>query len=169
MSYWFQVKDSGGRRSKFKLDTGAVEWVLTPSAGQYFDLVDDQVSENNIPLYAANGTGIKNFDQRELKRYSNEWAPLPATIQVAEVKTNLGTGMPMLEADNRMVLDKTGSYIENKKSRSRTKVNHEGGSFTFDFWVPARNGQNPRRGCVSEKGTKVIEEKSHQLTANTVT
>ena len=79
---------------------------------------------------------------------------LAATTQVSEVKSNLGAGMPMLEADNRIVLDKTGSYIENKRSGSRIKVNHEGGSFTFDFWVPAGSGQVPRAGQ-APRNTKV--------------
>ena len=36
-----------------------------------------------------------------------------AAVTVADVRSNLGAGMPMIEADNRIVLDKHGSYIIN--------------------------------------------------------
>ena len=61
-----------------------------------------------------------------------------ADVNVAQVRSNLGSGYRMIEADNRIILDKTGSYIENKRTGSRIKVDHENGAFTFDFWAPAR-------------------------------
>ena len=54
--------------------------------------------------------------------------------------------MKMIEADNKIILDKDGSYIDNKRTGSRIKINHEGGAFTFEFWVP---------GVPVQKGTGV--------------
>ena len=49
--------------------------------------------------------------------------------------------MKMVEADNRTILDKDGSYIENNRTGSRIKVRHENGSFMFGFWVPCGEKQ----------------------------
>ena len=46
-------------------------------------------------------------------------------------------------------MDKDGSYIENKRTGSRIKINHEGGSFTFEFWVPGVPVQKSTGGAPS--------------------
>ena len=142
---------------KVKLDTGAIEWVFRSDAGQVFTLQETEASANKIPFYAANGTKINNFGGRSMYGYSNEGFPLNMDVNVAEVKSNLGSGMRMVEADNRIVLDKEGSFIENKRTGSRIKVNHENGSFTFDFWVPAAKAQTEtekRKRAQFEKPTR---------------
>ena len=120
-----------------KLDTGAVDWVFKQDAAHGFKLKESAASKNNIPYFAANGTSIKKHGQRDCVGFSGDWVPLAVNVNVAEVRSNLGGGMPIIEADNRIVLDKDGSFIENKRTGSRIKVNHEKGAFTFDFWVPA--------------------------------
>jgi hypothetical protein len=46
--------------------------------------------------------------------------------------------MKIIEADNRIILDATGSYIENKKTGDQIQIRHENGCFVFDMWVPAK-------------------------------
>ena len=106
-----------------------------------FKLKENIESTNNVPLEAANGTEVKNHGENNLFGYSADWVPLAANVQIAEVRSNLGAGMKMIEADNRIILDKGGSYIENKRTGSRIKINREGGAFTFEFWVPGFHSQ----------------------------
>ena len=73
---------------------------------------------------------------------------------VAEVKSNLAGGMPIVQADNRIVLDRSGSYIENKRIGARIKIELENCAFVFDFWVPAAKRDQKEKPQTTQKGTK---------------
>ena len=156
------IDESGVRweKIKVKLDTGAVDWVFTPEAGQAFRLTDSQLSEAGIPYYAANGTEIKNHGQRNCVGYSGDWVPMAVNVNVADVRSNLGGGMPIIQADNRIILDKDGSYILNKRTGSAIQVNHENGAFTFDFWVraPTKSGSGG-----AKKGNQDAKDKPKKV------
>ena len=92
-------------RIKVKLDTGAVEWVFRQDAATAFEIMETPASVHGIPFYAANGTEIKNYGQRRPCGYSGDWKPITTCVNVAEVKSNLASGMKMIEADNRIILD----------------------------------------------------------------
>ena len=47
----------------------------------------------------------------------------------------LGAVRRMTEAGNRVVFDSDGSYVENKKSGVKTKINDDRGEFKMDVWV----------------------------------
>ena len=130
---------------RVKLDSGAIDWVFTPEAGEAFDTKPSIFSKYGINYTAANGTEIKNFGQKTLTGYSNEWKPLSVNVQIADVKSNLAAGMKIVEAENRIVLDSSGSYIENKVSGDRIQIRHENGFFVFDMWVPAK--KETRKGA----------------------
>ena len=133
--------DVSGRsweKIRVKLDSGAIDWVFTPDAGEAFETKPSIFSKYGINYTAANGTEIKNFGQKTLTGYSNEWAPLSVNVQIADVKSNLAAGMKIIEAENRIILDSGGSYIENKITGDRIQIRHENGCFVFDMWVPAK-------------------------------
>ena len=107
--------------------------------------------QESAPL--ANGTEIENFGQKTLSGYSDEWTPLSVSVQVADVKSNLAAGMKIIEADNRIVLDSSGSYIENKHTGDRIQRRHENGCFVFDMCVPAkRDGRKGANAAANASG-----------------
>ena len=137
------------------MDSGAHEWVFNPESAQYFQLNDTCASTNQLNFQAANGTSIKNFGQRDIKAFTNEWNPISVSVSIAEVRSNLAAGMRIIQAENRIVLDIDGSYIENKRSGDRIIIRHENGCFVFDLWVPAKprakEGNNSAQSNRSEK------------------
>ena len=141
-------------RSGNKLDSGAIDWVLTPEAGEAFETKPSIFSRYGINYTAANGTEIENFGQKTLTGYSDEWTPLSVNVQIADVKSNLAAGMKIVEADNRIILDSDGSYIENKRTGDRIQIRHENGCFIFDMWVPAKKEQRKTPGGSSAKKTQ---------------
>jgi len=127
-----KMSDGSGKnweRIRVKLDSCAIDWVFTPEAGEAFETKPSIFSKYGINYTAANGTEIENFGQKTLTGYSNEWTLLSVNVQIADVKSNLAAGMKIIEADNRIILDATGSYIENKKSGDRIQIRHENGCF----------------------------------------
>ena len=153
-------------RIKVKLDSGAVDWVFTPEAGSSFDIEPSFFSKHGINYTAANGTEIRNYGQKTLRGYSNEWCPFNVNVQIADVKSNLAAGMRIIEAENRVVLDSEGSYIENKITGDRIIIRHENGCFVFDMWVPVKSGYRPAGPKVAsgpKKKTIKVQNKYHAL------
>ena len=153
----FYVDPSGKKweRMKVKLDTGAVDWVLRQDAANAFELKPSLASSMGIPFFGANGSEIQNYGQRQIAGISGDWIPLAAKVNVADVRSNLAGGMPMIEADNKIVLDKNSSCILSKRTGQKIRINHEGGAFTFDFWVPAPNRNKNLAGNSPGKKNKV--------------
>ena len=63
------------------------------------------------------------------------------TMQVANVKKVLVSVGKVTDANNRVVFDNDGSYIENKSTKERTPLRKENGVYTMEIWVPAREEQ----------------------------
>jgi hypothetical protein len=163
-----KMSDGSGKnweRIRVKLDSGAIDWVFTPEAGEAFETKPSMFSRYGINYTAANGTEIKNFGQKTLTGYSDEWTPLSVNVQIADVKSNLAAGMKIIEADNRIILDASGSYIENKKTGDRIQIRHENGCFVFDMWVTAKNttGQGARRATGQAARTTAIKNQYQPL------
>jgi hypothetical protein len=149
---------------RVKLDSGAIDWVFTPEAGEAFETKPSIFSKYGINYTAANGTEIKNFGQKTLTGYSNEWTPLSVNVQIADVKSNLAAGMKIVEADNRIVLDASGSYIENKLTGDRIQIRHENGCFVFDMWVPAK--KDARKNANQASGARKAQEQTARRNKN---
>ena len=114
-------------------------------------------SANNLNFTAANGTEIKNYGLRSIKALTNEGDGVKVDVNVADVKSNLASGMRITQSNNRIVLDSEGSYIENKLSGNKIHIRHENGCFLFDLWVPSKpkstngNAQNMMKNDKKER------------------
>ena len=125
-----------GEELTVKMDSGAIDWVFTPQAAQAFKLQPTTASANGVHYRAANGTEIHNFGQRVIRGYADTGAPLNVAAQIASVNSNLGSVHRVIEAGSKVVFDKDGSYIQNKKTGKKINIRNEGGAFEFDIWVP---------------------------------
>ena len=73
---------------------------------------------------------------------TEDWEPIDMVIQVAEVKKILGSVEKIISAGNRVVFDLyEGSYIQNKRTSTKTQVYRKNGVFQFDVYVPKRKGR----------------------------
>ena len=68
--------------------------------------------------------------------YSNEANLVDMTMQVAEVTKPLGSVRAMVKAGNKVVFDDGDSYILNKATGVKTRMEDRNGAFVFDIWVP---------------------------------
>ena len=57
------------------------------------------------------------------------------TGQVCKVNKFLAAASRVCEANNRVVLDDDGSYVENKVTGQKTKVSKVDGTYRFRIWV----------------------------------
>ena len=66
-----KVSDGSGKkweRIRVKLDSGAIDWMFTPEAGEAFETKPSIFSCYGINYTAANGTEIENFGQKNVDR-----------------------------------------------------------------------------------------------------
>ena len=70
-------------------------------------------------------------------------------MQIAEVKKALASVRAICEGGNRVIFDQEGSYIENKATGKRTKMEQGPNGYTVSIWVPkmdfARQGEGRRK------------------------
>ena len=130
-------------RVRCKLDSGAHEWVFSPSTAEVFPVKPTFASENGVNFVAANGSPISNYGQNSLAAYDENWNPVTVSVQIGEVKSNLAVGMRIVQAGNRIILDEGGSFIENQATGDLIAIRHEGGMLHVRF-VGAQHAQ-PRR------------------------
>ena len=90
---------------------------------------------------------------------------------MCEVTKPLGSVRAMLQAGNSVTFDKGGSYIENKATGIRTKIEDRNGAFVFDIWVPRVNeqhggGQQQQGNGYNGKYWKALEEPEDEGNGN---
>ena len=125
-----------------KVDSGAVDWVTNPETGKMFPVEETTASKKGVKYVAANGTDINNHGERKMKGLTDDWSPVEVAMQVADVKSTLGSVWRMTQAGNRVVFgDNDGTnFIQNKRTGRTRMLREDNGSFEFDLWVPVKKG-----------------------------
>ena len=91
------------------MDSGAFESVTPPDT---IPGMKPGEGKHKEPYYAANGTEIPNFGEIGIRGLTTEKAPLSCTMQVAGVNKPLVAKIDMVEADNVVLLTKTGGVAK---------------------------------------------------------
>ena len=129
------------------LDSGAYNTVGPPRVATHFPVKPTPMSKAGRHYLAANGSKIENYGQRIITGKNEDGSSVTMPMQVAEVKKVLGSAREMVEAGNRIVLDrdKSGrscSYLEHKATGKKTKIYERNGNFQFELKVPRGTGVN---------------------------
>merc|ERR1712004_878938 len=94
--------------------------------------------------------------------------PVTMSMQVAKVTKPLGSVRAMVEANNMVVFDKGNSYIWDKASWTKTKIDERNGAYVFDIWIPKGNDDNQtvntgRYQALMEQETQDNDDQGKQL------
>ncbi len=92
------------------------------------------MSSKGAKYVAANGTEIDNIGQRDVKGLTSEGNNASMTFQVADVKGALGSVHRICEAGNRVMFDDEGSYVECKKTGTRSVIDKVNGVYYLYIW-----------------------------------
>ena len=128
-------------RVPITVDSGAIDSVMPKRVATSVMIKQTEASKQGLRYRAANGTSIRNEGERDLKGYTSEGNLVDMSMQVCEVTKPLGSVRAMLQAGNRVVFDKGGSYIQNHATGIKTCIEDKNGAFVFDIWVPRDSGQ----------------------------
>ena len=102
-------------------------------AASMFPINPTEASKAGRGFTAANGTAIKNYGERVIRGVEEGGINVKLPIQVADVQKILVSVDQMNEMGNQVVLNGTNSYIENTKTKQRTRVKKVGRNFVFSI------------------------------------
>ena len=122
------------------VDSGAIDSVVPDTVAQGIAKRETAASKQGLKYRAANGTPIANEGEKTLTGYTNEGKQVGITMQVAKVTKPLGSVRAMVEANNVVVFDRGNSFIMDKSTRVKTKIDERNGAYVFDLWVPKVSG-----------------------------
>ena len=123
------------------VDSGAIDSVIPNSLATHVQVKQTAASRQGLQYRAANGTPIKNEGEKTLRGYTGDGNQVSMTMQVAKVTKPLGSVRAMVKANNMVVFDEGNSYILDKATGRKTKVNEVNGAYVFDLWVPRNSGE----------------------------
>jgi hypothetical protein len=126
------------------VDSGAIDSCIPPGIASMFKVRATKMSENGGYYTSASGGVIYNEGERDVRGVTEDEQELGMTFQVAKVRGPLGSVRRICEAGNRVVFDDDGdgSYIENKKSLRRIKIDKVKGVYLLRIFVKKEDSQN---------------------------
>ncbi len=128
----------GWEKIRVQIDSGAIDTVGPRSVAKAFKMQEKVMSKKGIGCVAANGRVIKNYGEKRVVGYTDTGEGLSMKIQCADVQKVLGSVHKMNMGGNVVVLDGNRSYVQNKESGQKTRIEYEGGQYVMYVWVPSR-------------------------------
>ena len=92
--------------------------------------------KSEIAFKLADGSRTPHMGVKTFKAYTEQGHPRHMAAAVTEVDDTLLSVSKVAKAGNRVVLDHSRSYIENKQSGEVTPLREEGGLYTLKMWIP---------------------------------
>ena len=127
------------------MDSGAGESVCDEGEVPEAEAKESWGSRNGQTYEVANGDEIPNEGEKQFRAcaetlyggYSEEKA---MTVQVCSVHRPLMSVKMVCRAGHRVVFDDAGSYVENKTTLERLKIEEKDGEYIMDMWVRSDAG-----------------------------
>jgi hypothetical protein len=123
------------------VDSGAVDHVIPEKELPGIPTMATEVSKKGMYYVAANGGKIYNKGIKIIEGETENGINACMKFQVAGVTKALGSVKKICEAGNRVVFEDGNSYIEDKKSGTRTKIKEENGRYVMELFIGNRGRQ----------------------------
>jgi hypothetical protein len=136
---------------RVQIDSGAIDTVGPKEIARAFEMKETLMSKRGIGFIAANGSNIKNYGEKKIVGYTDDGEGVSLRIQCADVKKVLGSAHKMNLGGNVVVLDGERSYMQNKETGKKTRINYENGQYVMHVWVPAKETM------IKEESDKVLK------------
>ena len=86
--------------------------------------------------------------------YTDEGESISMKVQRADVKKALCSVLKMNLGGNVVVLDGERSYVQNKETNKKTRINYEQRQYVTYVWVPVKEGEVVKETERSLKGNR---------------
>ena len=123
---------------RVQIDSGAIDTVGPKEIAKAFEMKETAMSKRGDGFVSANGTGIKKYGEKKIAGYTDDGEAVSLRIQRADGKEVLGSVHKMNMGGNVIVLDGEKSYMQNKETSKKTRINYEQGQYVMYVWVPSK-------------------------------
>ena len=129
------VEEQEWEEVEMAVDSGATETVVGESMLPGVETKPGEASRRGVQYEVANGDRIDNLGEKKFTCVVEEGCECDMKAQVCDVNKALLSVREMAQAGNRVVFDADGSYIENKETGNRVRMQEQGGMYTLKLWV----------------------------------
>jgi hypothetical protein len=118
------------KKGKVTVDSGAEASVWPASSVSWDNVYETEDSRKGIGFVAANGTRMENYGGMKVK-FEKDGKRKAMDFQVTDCKKPLASVAKIIEKGNRVVFDEDDSYILNKATGEKIKLERERGTFVM--------------------------------------
>ena len=140
--------DKDGKRKvkgKVTVDSGAEASVWPVSSVAWSNVFETEDSRKGIGFVAANGTRMENYGGTQVK-FEKDGERKAMNFQVTDCKKPLASVAKIIEKGNRVVFDEEGSFILNKATGKKIKLERERGTFVMVVEFEMDEAENSKSG-----------------------
>ena len=132
--------DDGWEEIEFTLDSGATETVMGEDMLSSVEAKEGAASMGGVEYEIATGELIPNLGEKKFQAVSQEGVTPSITAQVCAVNKALMSVKKVMRADNRVVFDEEGTYIEDKVTGEKIWATDDGGMIMLKMWFNRKAG-----------------------------
>jgi len=136
----YAVSEEEWEEIDMAVDSGATETVIGEHMLCGIETVEGEACKKGVQYEVASGTLIPNLGEKKFIAVGEGGEMRKMKAQVCEVNKALLSVKRVLQAGNRVVFEKSGSYIEDETSGERMYLHEEGGMYMLKLWVRKPNG-----------------------------
>ena len=125
------------------VDSGATETVVGEDMIRGVETKPGEATRRGVQYEVASGELIPNLGEKNFLAYGEHGQERAIKAQVCEVKEALLSVSRMVQAGNRVVFSRAGSYVEDENTGERIPLREQGGMYMLKLWVKNQSFQRP--------------------------
>ena len=125
------------------VDSGATETVVGEDMIKGVETKPGEATRRGVQYEVASGDLIPNLGEKNFLAYGEQGQARAIKAQVCEVNKALMSVSRMVQAGNKVVFSKSGSYVEDESTKERIPLREQGGMYMLKLWVKNQSFQRP--------------------------
>ena len=117
------------------VDSGATETVVGEDMIKGVETKEGEAARRGVQYEVASGELIPNLGEKSFLAYGEQGQVRAIKAQVCEVNKALLSVSRMVQAGNKVVFSRSGSYVEDETSGERIPLKEQGGMYVLKLWV----------------------------------
>ena len=123
------------------VDSGATETVVGEDMIKGVETKPGEATRRGVQYEVASGDLIPNLGEKNFLAYGEQGQARAIKAQVCEVNKALMSVSRMVQAGNKVVFSKSGSYVEDESTKERIPLREQGGMYMLKLWVKNQSFQ----------------------------
>ena len=117
------------------VDSGASETVIGEDMLTAVETKEGPASRRGVQYEVANGVRIPNLGEKHFSGYTHEGFRRSMKAQVCDVNKALLSVHKLVQAGNKVVFEREGSYVEDEVTGEKMWLQEKGGMYMLKMWV----------------------------------